>query len=88
MTEETRMYGDYLIIARNSDGEILKMQNLDGTGSFKIKNIQRNAMGGVDEIQVKPQRFCVKKGEEIIGEFEKDVPSIDLPNADQEPDDA
>jgi hypothetical protein len=84
MSEQLKLYGDFDVIAKDADGEVIQRREIDDSGAFTIEDIKQNAlMHGLDEIRIVPRGFETRRGDEteIRVEPESGAEQSEVPDA-------
>lgn len=73
MTDGLRMYGDFEVIAKDSDGNVIQTREIEDTGTFTIEDVRQNALlHGLDEFKIIPKGFETRKDGETEIRVEPD----------------
>jgi len=62
--EQLKLYADFNVIVKDTDGDIIQQQSIQDSGSFTIEDIKRNAiLKDIDEIEVIPKAMETRRGD-------------------------
>lgn len=65
MSDGLKLYGDFDVIAKDTDGDVIQRREIDDSGAFTIEDIKQNALlHGLDEIRIVPRGFETRRGDE------------------------
>lgn len=64
MSDEKKLYGDFEIVAKDKDGNVIQTNTVKDSGSFTVEELWQNAMlHGLDQLEITPIGFETREGD-------------------------